>query len=753
MIGIRTNFFFITAITLLITTSISAQNPSGQISDWKNNAQGAYSIIHDDYGDTGVDGIWQYADTICSNRNINFTFGAITSKCEVTRTINGYSSPYAYAKEVMMAQHGHEIMNHSHTHSCAVGNETWDPCDSPSSESWGENAGSVEFLEELETSHQSIHTNTGHTSVYYIFPYDRFTEAANDYLKSLGYIGSRTGWISQLAGSGWYHRNGYENSDDANFYPDADGFFRTAVEVFDDVDRAKNVSGQVSELNGEVDNAIASNMWANRELHNVGTSGWGSVKVDAYRQHIDYIKAKKESGELWVATISDILTYQMQKLKYVPLVSYSASNSTVNVQWQSTNPQYNVVISEYLNPLDIKCPITLQIDLDGLDGEWSVVQNGIVISDVNQVADQLYINVFPHEGNLVITKSGDLGNQAPYVSNSIPNYANLLSNFEAFDIDLNNAFEDFETDDANLLYSYSGNTNLNISINNGIATISSPQNWTGSESITFTTEDEEGVTVDEVVIITATDIFVGHTPYSGTPISIPGRVEVEDYDEGNEGVVFNEVATNWEPDPWDNPYRNGSDVDIVSNNGGGYSLSFTETGEWLDYTIDVVESGYYDVSFSIAQLEDQWGSPVGQIKLYIDNEEWIPTTTMQYTSSWTDFQTVAFPGQVYLEEGGHLLRMEFTTGSVNVDYIDIESDLITSNEFKNNQEQPFFVYPNPSATSIKVYGDFEEIVVLNQFGIEVLRSDNAEVDVSALHSGVYFIKKDNGVEVVKFVKN
>ena len=74
---------------------MSAQTPTGEIATWKNDARGAYTLIHDDYGDSGVDGIWQYADTICSNRGVTFTFGAIANSCESSRSINCllYTSP------------------------------------------------------------------------------------------------------------------------------------------------------------------------------------------------------------------------------------------------------------------------------------------------------------------------------------------------------------------------------------------------------------------------------------------------------------------------------------------------------------------------------------------------------------------------------------------------------------------------------------------------------------------------------------
>ena len=358
--------FIAVGLVYSILTTMFAQTAT--IATWKNDTKAAYSIIHDDYGDPGVDGIWRYADTIASNRGIKFTIGAISGACENSRNINEYSNPYDYAKHVMMEQHGHEIMSHSHTHSCAVGNENWSPCNMPAGEGWGE---SGDFANELVGCTESIETGTGHKPQFYIFPYDRFTNAANAKLKELGYIGSRTGWSSPIGES--FYRNGYENSDLNTFYPDAEGFFRTSVQVFDDDDANSSNHGAI--LNAEVDRAIANNEWANRELHNVGNSGWGHVSEDGYRNHINYLQAKVANGDLWVGTISEILTYQMQKLKYQPNVNQTATN-TWEVDWSVINSQYNINPATYLAGLTYTSPITLTVDLEGKTGIWEITQNG-----------------------------------------------------------------------------------------------------------------------------------------------------------------------------------------------------------------------------------------------------------------------------------------------------------------------------------------------------------------------------------------
>ena len=94
---------------------------------------------------------------------------------------------------------------------------------------------------------------------------------------------------------------------------------------------------------------------------------------------------------------------------------------------------------------------------------------------------------------------------------------NLVEDFASYDIDLNAAFADVETVDANLLFSVSGNSNINVSIAGGIATISTTANWNGSETLTFTATDEGTSSVDQVVIFTVA--AVNDDPTVANPIA------------------------------------------------------------------------------------------------------------------------------------------------------------------------------------------------------------------------------------------
>ncbi|MBE3919792.1 tandem-95 repeat protein, partial [Vibrio parahaemolyticus] len=76
-------------------------------------------------------------------------------------------------------------------------------------------------------------------------------------------------------------------------------------------------------------------------------------------------------------------------------------------------------------------------------------------------------------------------NDAPTVENAIADQE-LSEDFATYTIDLNDAFKD---SDSALNFSVSGNSNVLVSIENGIATISPTADWNGSETLTFTATD------------------------------------------------------------------------------------------------------------------------------------------------------------------------------------------------------------------------------------------------------------------------
>ncbi|ELW1401853.1 tandem-95 repeat protein, partial [Vibrio alginolyticus] len=89
-------------------------------------------------------------------------------------------------------------------------------------------------------------------------------------------------------------------------------------------------------------------------------------------------------------------------------------------------------------------------------------------------------------------------NDTPVVESSIADQT-LAEDFTPYSIDLNTAFSDVDNVDGELTFSVSGNSNVNVSIENGIATISPTADWNGSETLTFTATDPSGESVSQTV--------------------------------------------------------------------------------------------------------------------------------------------------------------------------------------------------------------------------------------------------------------
>ncbi|EGR0439730.1 tandem-95 repeat protein, partial [Vibrio parahaemolyticus] len=76
-------------------------------------------------------------------------------------------------------------------------------------------------------------------------------------------------------------------------------------------------------------------------------------------------------------------------------------------------------------------------------------------------------------------------NDTPVVESNLADQT-LAEDFTTYTIDLNTAFSDVDNVDGELTFSVSGNSNVLVSIENGIATISPTADWNGSETLTFT---------------------------------------------------------------------------------------------------------------------------------------------------------------------------------------------------------------------------------------------------------------------------
>lgn len=164
-------------------------------------------------------------------------------------------------------------------------------------------------------------------------------------------------------------------------------------------------------------------------------------------------------------------------------------------------------------------------------------------------------------------------------------------------------------------------------------------------------------------------------PYNGTPATIPGTIEAENYDLGGEGVAYHDAeAENKAETANGRTYRDDNGVDVeVSADLATVSIGYTNADEWMNYTVNVTEAGNYDFDFQVASGGATGGA---SIKLQLVSADTGAVTDLgetgdfANTGGWGTFTSAPITG-VNLAKGINTLRVYFTGGSANFDKINV----------------------------------------------------------------------------------
>ncbi|MGY6395232.1 tandem-95 repeat protein [Vibrio parahaemolyticus] len=168
-------------------------------------------------------------------------------------------------------------------------------------------------------------------------------------------------------------------------------------------------------------------------------------------------------------------------------------------------------------------------------------------------------------------------NDAPTVENAIADQE-LSEDFATYTIDLNDAFKD---SDSALNFSVSGNSNVLVSIENGIATISPTADWNGSETLTFTATDPSGESVSQTVDFTVAPVVDIEADSADVVEDTPTIINVlgNDTFEGKDKVVSLDA---------ENGPKNGT---VIVNNDGTVTYTPDDNYVGKDTFTYVVTSG------------------------------------------------------------------------------------------------------------------------------------------------------------------
>ena len=152
-------------------------------------------------------------------------------------------------------------------------------------------------------------------------------------------------------------------------------------------------------------------------------------------------------------------------------------------------------------------------------------------------------------------------------------------------------------------------------------------------------------------------------PYNdGQPVAIPGKVEVERYDYGYPGVTYHDIT---EGNSGKGFYRS-DDVDIVSER-GRHRVTNTKTGEWLEYSVDIKQTGTYHISVSYA------GTQAGIIRFECSGQTLVDSIVLKPTGAMDRYESVRVDG-VRLEARRQVLRLHIEQGGMQLDNFTIRAN-------------------------------------------------------------------------------
>jgi beta-glucanase (GH16 family) len=216
----------------------------------------------------------------------------------------------------------------------------------------------------------------------------------------------------------------------------------------------------------------------------------------------------------------------------------------------------------------------------------------------------------------------------------------------------------------------------------------------GCYTIHATAQDEDGWGAGSDTL----NVIVGgecqQAPYFLVAPRIPGEIEAEYYDLGGPGVAYLELTAQ----NTSGALRAGEGVDIgpSSDIGGGYQIENVTLREWVEYTVDVQESGQYRMVARLAATRD------GEIQLAIDEVGWPDDLVYAATNSTTFFRNATLDG-IWLEKGLRTLRLGFSNFGVVLNKFSFQLVSATTTDVVPIQnELTLSAYPNPFSGSLTI---------------------------------------------------
>ena len=126
---------------------------------------------------------------------------------------------------------------------------------------------------------------------------------------------------------------------------------------------------------------------------------------------------------------------------------------------------------------------------------------------------------------------------------------------------------------------------------------------------------------------------------------------------------------------------------VTASEGPGQDLGYTDAGDYLEYGIEVIKEGNYNLDFRVSSLPGNAGFSVAVDAVIKINELTVPST-----GDWQNWITTS--KTLALTAGKHTLRITVTKAGFNLNWIDFKQSTITGIE-DINSDHIISVFPQP----------------------------------------------------------
>lgn len=229
------------------------------------------------------------------------------------------------------------------------------------------------------------------------------------------------------------------------------------------------------------------------------------------------------------------------------------------------------------------------------------------------------------------------------------------------------------------------------------------------------------------------------TPFT-EPIPIPGRLEIEEYDNGGEGLAYHDT------DEVNIPagFRVHEGVDIGTN-GADYILGYVAQGEWIEYTVNVETAGTYLVQAKVASEVAN-----GLFNIFFEKNNASTTFSTPNTGSWVGFETITANNEIDLEAGVQTMRLNILNGNpFNIDDLIFNITAVGVTDLEATKAG-FQITPNPTDGFLRIDLSNElqnanthlELYNLTGKKIGTYSTSGAStlLNLTSVHSGLYLLK-------------